>query len=162
MIGIIYKYTSPSNKCYIGQTIHEHTRRSRHKHNANVGEDTKFYQAIRKYGFDNLIYEVLFTIINDDKIRVKEKLDFMERYYIKKFDSYNNGYNMTPGGTGGSTGFSGHKHSEETKMKISNALSGVNNPFYMKENPFKGKHHTEETKQKIKDAWVKRKQPNKN
>ena len=32
MIGIIYKYISPSNKVYIWQTIHEHTRYMRHKH----------------------------------------------------------------------------------------------------------------------------------
>ena len=28
MKGIIYKYTSPSGKCYIGQTIQENRRKS--------------------------------------------------------------------------------------------------------------------------------------
>ena len=100
MIGIIYKYTSPSDKCYIGQTIRETIRKCGHKYAAlKENAQTKFARAIRKYGWENFEYEVLFTIDNDDKKRVKEKLDFMERYYIRKFDSYNNGYNRTIGGS---------------------------------------------------------------
>lgn len=125
MIGIIYKYTSPSDKCYIGQTIRETIRKCGHK-NAALKENaqTKFARAIRKYGWENFEYEVLFTIDNDDKKRVKEKLDFMERYYIRKFDSYNNGYNMTLGGEGGSG-----KHTEEFKKMMSERMKS-NNPAY--------------------------------
>ena len=31
LLGNIYKYTSPSGKCYIGQTIKENIRKSQHK-----------------------------------------------------------------------------------------------------------------------------------
>lgn len=125
MVGIIYKYTSPSKKSYIGQTINEKIRKKRHKcvakHYIDNGK-SKFYNAIRKYGWDNFTYEVLFTIDNNDKVRVKEKLDFMERYYIRKYDSYNNGYNMT---LGGDCGMKGIKLSEEHKRKISKSHIGM-------------------------------------
>lgn len=121
MIGIIYKYTSPSNKVYIGQTIHEHTRYMRHK---RIEWDNKFHRAIKKYGFEKFTYEVIFTIDNDDRKRIKEKLDFMERYYIRKYDSLNNGYNLTEGGEGGSG-----KHTEEFKKMMSDKMK-ENNPAW--------------------------------
>lgn len=124
MTGIIYKYTSPSGKSYIGQTIHEYIRKQRHKHAAKTGATNKFYRAVRKYGWNNFIYEVLFTINNDDKTRVKQKLDYMERYYIRKFDSYYNGYNMTEGGEGGSG-----LHTEEYKQRMSERMK-LNNPAF--------------------------------
>lgn len=122
MVGIIYKYTSPSNKVYIGQTIHEHARYMRHK---RIEGDNKFHRAIKKYGFENFIYEVIFIIENDNRKRVKEKLDYMERYYIRKHNSYNKGYNSTEGGDG----CSGMKHSEYFKQNISKRMK-ENNPAW--------------------------------
>lgn len=97
----------------------------------------------------------------------------METYYIAKFNSYNDGYNMTPGGDGGPTNIghvmsneekekhrkamSGKKFSEEHKRKIREANIGKHS--YLKKHHFKkgesyrkGKHHTEETKQKMSKA----------
>ena len=122
MKGIIYKYTSPSNKVYIGQTIHEHRRYMTHKRGDG---DTKFCRAIRKYGFENFTYDVIFTIDNEDRKRIKEKLDFMERYYIRKYNSFKNGYNMTLGGDSAS----GINHTEEWKQKISERMK-ENNPAW--------------------------------
>lgn len=127
MLGIIYKYTSPTNKSYIGQTIHEKVRMQRHKKAAIDGVDTKFCRAIRKYGWDNFKYEVLFTIDTDDIKHLKEKLDFMERYYIRKFHSYENGYNMTLGGGGAA----GTKHTEEFKQRQSERMKNNNPAFNM-------------------------------
>ena len=63
MKGIIYKYTSPSGKCYIGQTINEDRRKLQHKRaafNENHKEyDKPFYRALRKYGWDSFEYEVV-------------------------------------------------------------------------------------------------------
>ena len=122
MKGIIYKYTSPSNKVYIGQTIHERARYMIHK---RAEGDTKFHRAIKKYGFENFTYEVIFTIYNEDRKRIKEKLDFMERYYIRKYDSFKNGYNMTLGGDGGA----GTKRTEEFKKMMSDKMR-ENNPAW--------------------------------
>ena len=142
MKGIIYKYTSPSNKVYIGQTIHEHRRYMTHKRGDG---DTKFCRAIRKYGFENFTYDVIFTIDNEDRKRIKEKLDFMERYYIRKFHGYENGYNMTLGGDGGA----GTKHTEEFKRKISERMK-ENNPAW---------NMTDEWRQHIGNASKDRKMP---
>jgi len=46
--GIIYKYTSPSGKCYIGQTVNEISRKSKHKNETMLAK-TKFGTALRKY-----------------------------------------------------------------------------------------------------------------
>jgi group I intron endonuclease len=99
----------------------------RHKKAAIDGGDTKFCRAIRKYGGDNFKYEVLFTIDTDDIKHLKEKLDFMERYYIRKFHSYENGYNMTLGGDGAA----GTKHTEEFKQRQSERMKNNNPAFNM-------------------------------
>lgn len=78
---------------YIGQTIHSiETRFLNHK-NASKVEDTKFYRAIKKYGFENFYIELIEEI-------PEEMLDEREIYWIKEFDSYTNGYNSTLGGGG--------------------------------------------------------------
>lgn len=59
MIGIIYKYTSPSGKVYIGQTIDEKKRRKEFR-NLNIKyAGRKINHARKKYGPENFEYEVL-------------------------------------------------------------------------------------------------------
>lgn len=102
MKGIIYKYTSPSNKSYIGQTIHEIKRKNQHKRSAfnpnDVAYFSPFHKAIRTYGWDSFSYEVLYTIIDNNPNVVKEALDKMEIYYIGLYDSFKSGYNCNIGG----------------------------------------------------------------
>lgn len=109
MQGIIYKYTSPSNKSYIGQTIQGNLRKSQHKSNAYseifTGRFLPFYCAIRKYGFDSFIYEILITIDEEDE-NLTTRLNELEIYYIGKYDTFNNGYNASIGGGG----LSGNTH----------------------------------------------------
>jgi hypothetical protein len=62
----------------------------------------------------------------------------MEKYFINKFDTYNNGLNMNPGG-GGTT-----IHSDETKRKIS--LKSIGNKNML------GHRHSDETKEKLRKA----------
>lgn len=100
--GIIYKYTSPSGKVYIGQTINQSMRKYRHEWNAYNGMSGYFYNAVRKYGFDSFDYVVLFRTASKDKIKLKHLLNEMERYYIRKYKANNPafGYNLTEGGDG--------------------------------------------------------------
>ena len=106
MKGIIYKYTSPSGKCYIGQTINEKERKNQHKRTyikvENLKLDTAFYKSIRKYGWENFNYEVLETV-DESKKNIFNVLNTLEIMYIKKYDSYNNGYNLCLGGNSGIT-----------------------------------------------------------
>lgn len=96
-IGIIYRFISPSGKSYIGQTIQDPLKRKeQHRFNAEKGVKSKFYDAIRKYGFDSFKFEILYTLT--DSPDLKSELNSLETYYIGKYDSFNNGYNMTIGG----------------------------------------------------------------
>ena len=119
-VGVIYKYTSPSGKHYIGQTINESQRKYAHKSGTSKTQ-TKFGKAIRKYGYENFQYETIFKLKSNDKVKLKIILDIMEKYLIHKFDSFNNGYNLNDGGEGNL----GYKHTNETKetLKITNQKS---------------------------------------
>lgn len=138
MIGTIYKLTSPSNKCYIGQTINL-VERKRTLYNPN-----KYYSghrldnAIKKYGIENFQYEIIIQIVESSKEKLREKLDELEKFYIKKYDSYNNGYNMTLGGSGSNGCF----QTEESKRKISEKAKG-------RKGSMLGRHLTEEQRNKI-------------
>ena len=83
--GIIYCYHSPSNKYYIGQTIHESKRKRQHIQLSNTGDNAYFHKAIRKHGFENFRYSVLFHFSSLNKDRVKVVLNALEIYYINKY-----------------------------------------------------------------------------
>lgn len=100
MIGI-YKYTNNINgKSYIGQSIDIESRKYQHSANAynEKAQDynCQIHQAIRKYGLDNFSFEILAELSYEGYS--KELLNYLERYYIKKYDSYKHGYNATEGG----------------------------------------------------------------
>lgn len=65
------------------------------------------YKAFQKYGIENFIFEVL------EECSILE-LSEKEKYYIEKFDTYFNGYNMTAGGED-NQGDSHPKHKLEQK-----------------------------------------------
>lgn len=96
MVGI-YKITNTLNdKCYIGQSIDIKTRWIQHiyegKHNTQKG---KLYPAIFQNGIENFIFEVIEECPLDQEI-----LNEKERYWIKFYNSFENGYNSTIGGQG--------------------------------------------------------------
>lgn len=94
---LIYKVTNIiNNKVYIGQTVKQLSqRKSEHKHRF-LFEDShnKFYNALKKYGWDNFVWEVL----EESADWTYEILDEKEKYYIKLYDSINKGYNILEGG----------------------------------------------------------------
>lgn len=96
--GVIYKYTSPSGKIYIGQTTDEQSRRSVFLNENKPYAGPKINEARKKYGVLNFEYEVIFEVKSFIINEVQEILNDKERQYIKLFDSYYNGYNSTEGG----------------------------------------------------------------
>lgn len=144
MIYIIYKYTFPNGKVYIGQTYKD----SKRLNNKSAYKGQLVYNAMNKYK----------TWDTEILVECPEHLaDWWETSMIKIHDSMNRdkGYNRESGGNK-------NKHlSEETKEKIGyfsrnrsietiNKLraidrSGSKNSMY-------GKHHSEETKKKISEA----------
>jgi group I intron endonuclease len=135
MVGTIYRFESPSGKSYIGQTVDARRRKAEFTNFDGKYSGKKFDNARRKYGPDSFKYEVLIQLYNIDREELRRQLDEMEIYFIKKYDSYHNGYNMTEGGSGSKGCF----QTEESRKKIS--LKAIGKP-----GTFKGKHHSEETK----------------
>ena len=96
--GIIYKYTSPSKKLYIGQTRNEADRRYRWSNLNKPYAGIKIERARKKYGPENFQYEILFNIETENEHDLITILNQKEVEYILLYDSYNNGYNSSTGG----------------------------------------------------------------
>ena len=98
MKGFIYKITNTINgKSYIGQTI-QNVKERFYQHCATkcskAVSNMAIHRAIKKYGKSNFTVEVIEEI---DSANLNDR----ERYWIKYYDSYNNGYNSTKGGQDG-------------------------------------------------------------
>lgn len=120
---IIYMFTSPSGKKYIGQSINFINRYKKYKHNKNsIGE--YFSKAIKKHdGIENFKLEILEKFLFLETIdETKTKLNELEIYYINKHDTLNNGYNLTAGGKGSFK----RKITNETRLKLSLNNKGKN------------------------------------
>lgn len=121
IIGIIYKYTSPSGKCYIGQTINEPLRRKMWFSSGRyTGGKSKIDRARKKYNPSNFIYEIILRNSYSSLGAATEDLNKWEVYYIEYYNSYHNGYNSTLGGDGSR----GYIHSNEILKKISESTKG--------------------------------------
>lgn len=140
-------YTSPSKKSYIGQTKYEEKRKSNHRRNTQK-LDTSFGRALKKYGYENFEYKVLFKAYFQDKERLTDMLNYMEMYFIKKYDTIKYGYNIMIGGNITEMPI-------ETRQKISNTLKGRTFSDERKlniSNGRKGKLVSEETREKISNS----------
>ena len=91
--GWIYKYTSPSGKSYVGQTIYSLYERA--GLNGRCYQNcTTFYSAIQKYGFENFSVEILDEVPED-------QLEEKESQYITQYNTLlPNGYNYHRCGSG--------------------------------------------------------------
>jgi hypothetical protein len=87
--------------------------------------------------------------------------DFYEDYFITKYDTINNRYNIKSGGSRGhqseetkkkiSDSNTGKRRTPEQKLKISQSIAGEKNPHYGKKGTLSqnyGKKHTNTTKEK--------------
>jgi group I intron endonuclease len=141
-MGYIYKITNKiDSKIYIGQTKNDLEERWK-QHRRKNSNCRYISYAFKKYGIDNFKFELIC-------ISFDEKLDEIEKYYIKKFDCLvPNGYNLREGGNTS-------KHNEETKKRISESLKGRTD--FVRPKPQLGKPHKEETKNKISESCKGRK-----
>ena len=116
----IYKHTFPNNKVYIGITCQKPELRWGKNGEGYLqlnkqGKPTqaKIYNAIKKYGWENIKHEVIEVVFS------KEEAEKQERYYItevykSQFAKY--GYNIMRGGD-----YNG-KFTAKTKKKISRSI----------------------------------------
>ena len=143
--GLIYKATNKINgKSYVGQTIFTLAERIDGHIKSATKKDSPyhFHKAIRKYGEENFDWE---TICNCNG---HSELNDKEIFYIKEYDTYDSGYNMT----GGGGGTSGYAHTENTRLKMSKTREGR---FNGEENSFYGKKHSEESLEKMRISTLK-------
>lgn len=145
-MGLIYKYTNKINdKVYIGKTKTTLSKRiNHHRYKVRKESTSHFHNALRKYGEENFLIEVLIECNND-------VLDQMEIKFIKEFNSNQRkyGYNLTLGGDGGDT-FS--LLTEEAKrIKIekhrSQNVQGISSLME------KGKHVTASLSEEAQERW---------
>jgi group I intron endonuclease len=140
-----------TSKSYIGQTqISLNERWKGHIYDSSRYH-TKFCRAIKKYGVDVWIFEIL------EEISDVNFLNDREIYWINFFDSKKNGYNSTTGGKQRTS------LCEESKKKISQANKGRTAWNKGKKgsipwnkgkkmtytHPMLGKTHTDEAKEKM-------------
>lgn len=146
----VYRHTSPSNKVYIGIT--KQNVKTRWEYGYGYISCVLFYKAIKKYGWNNIKHEILFSGLSEDK--AKE----LEINLIRHYKALGISYNITDGGDGTvgrkktdrekellRKAHLGIKLSEETKRKMSESRKG-------KPGTMLGKKHSEETKIKMSEA----------
>ena len=158
----IYCYTNKLNgKRYVGQSINLEKRYYQHLYNITAPKPY-FDYYLHLYGVDNFVYEVLEYC---DKSIQNER----EKYWIDYYDSYNNGYNLTNGGSGYNITLSDShiialkaSWTDERKLKASETQKLAQRKYYDsdkgRENAkkhsirMKGRKSSEETKRKISES----------
>ena len=125
--GIIYVYFNKAKyekegieKYYVGQTVGTMEQRAgKDGRGYRIFDETcnsKFARSIRKWGWNAFEGRILEEVDEED-------LNELEKFYIKYFDSYKNGYNTTLGGEGtrGHNPFANktEEEMEEIKEKLS-------------------------------------------
>jgi hypothetical protein len=90
-----------NGKVYIGKTTKTlKERKDIHNRESRLGIKRLFYDAIRKYGFDAFMWEII------DTVKTERELNGKEIYWIEFYRSnvvkygYKYGYNLTSGGQG--------------------------------------------------------------
>lgn len=100
MKGIIYKYTFPDGKVYIGQTRRHPEERKREHLDASIGPtNSGFWEAYKRFGEPK--YEVLFEIERENEDELVFILNHKETMFIHQYKATNPefGYNIMPFGT---------------------------------------------------------------
>lgn len=130
-----------TNLRYIGYTTKTVEERFRlHCKKAKNSSKLKFHNALRKYGDEVWVSEILEEVFDENMLCEREI------YWISHYDSYNNGYNLTHGGDG--RGFvRGRKQTKESNELRSKTMKTL---YMNKSHPLKGTVIPEDRKQKIK------------
>lgn len=144
----VYIHTNKANgKRYVGITCKN--PKKRWENGSGYTDSPKFWNAIKKYGWENFDHEIIASGLN------KDEACHMERFLIKELDTQRNGYNIFEGGQAPKQtpesiektrqANLGRKLSDETRKRISESKTGEKHPNY-------GKHLKAETKEKIGNA----------
>lgn len=161
----IYKITDNlNNKVYIGQTNNDKQRWRQHKHLSGKNPVQYIHRAMKKYGIEKFIYQII------DFANNQWQADCLEINYIDQYDSRNveKGYNLSPGGDKvwnrglpkEQQPMYGKKQSEYQKKKLSEFHTGKKKKPHTAEwkrnNSLIHSGHlvSEETRKKISEAQI--------
>jgi hypothetical protein len=166
MVGI-YKITSPSGKIYIGQSWKLEARKNKYKLGKCKGQ-TKVYNSLIKYGWNNHIFEIIHELPLDISQVVLDSYEIL--YWRCYLECGFKMLNIKEPGRGGKHSDSskqkmrdshlGVRKSNKTKERMSKAKKGVKLPVRSKEHSSKistanlGKKHTPEAIEKIRKAGL--------
>lgn len=108
----VYKHITPSGKVYIGIT--SKAVEKRWLNGRGYRRNEHFWNAIKKYGWENIEHKILATGLT------KEEATEAEKMYIALFSSHEpkHGYNLTEGGE------TGIVHTLESRRKLSESKKG--------------------------------------
>ncbi len=143
---LIYKITNTiNNKIYVGKTttslkqrFNEHCKFAKlNKHSTHLAN------AIRKYGKEN------FKIEKIDEANSISELNLKEKYWIKRLDAVNSGYNLTAGGDGGNT-----YECKTNEEIIFNSFVDCQKYFNEKSHNFITRRCTHRTKYVYDNQWI--------
>ena len=112
-ISTIYKITSPSGKVYIGQTKNFEARLKSYRNSKGRGQHL-LGRSISKYGWESHKVEILYI-----GPLTQEGLNQLEIHYIRVYNSFGGGLNLTEGGGGTRA-----PKSEEWKQKMREIKTG--------------------------------------
>lgn len=88
----VYEHISPSGKHYIGITSTSPKKRWANGKGYLTGSQKVFQRAILKYGWDNIIHNIILENVSESEAK------YAERYLIKWYKLHKKSYNMTDGG----------------------------------------------------------------
>ena len=116
---IIYMYTFPNGKRYIGKTSQTLQERQEGPSWTGYDNSTILMKAVRKYGIENIQQEILFenNMTDEYAARLEQICILLFKANCLRFSEPTYGYNMTDGGEG----TLGYRHSDESKNKMSDA-----------------------------------------
>lgn len=152
----VYMHTCPDGKVYIGAT----SQKPRVRWNYGYGyRGSYFYSAIRKYGWNNMLHEVVVSSLTEEQAYA------LEEELIQKHDATNpdKGYNLSTG-----RGSKGVSISDETRQRLVNSHLGKKTPHTPewnhkigeankgKSKPHEGVPRSEECRKKIAKVHAKR------
>lgn len=112
------------DKYYVGITRKDFVEQRWGKDGYNYKYNKHFYNAVQKYGWNNIVHEII-----AENLTKNEACD-MEMILIKKLNSFNPryGYNKTLGGDG----LHGYHMSDKERKIRSEKYKGDNNPYFGK------------------------------
>lgn len=148
----VYMHTTPSGKRYIGITAQTVEKRWQNGFGYAYGENDYFFNAIKKYGWDNIKHEILFTGLTKSDAEEKE-IELIAKYNTTSRDC---GYNLETGG------YACPKHTDESKRRMSKMQKEIWDKSPERKVKLaeyrRGKSLSEETKEKLRQANLGKKQ----